>query len=608
MTAHRWFWHVQQYLTSNRPWIPGTIASVISVGLWQLGVWLPLEQFSYNALFKLRPALRWDERIAVIAIDEASLAQYGQFPWDRRRYVKLLQVLEKAKPAAIGFDIIWTDSSPVDEELAAAVKKTGNVVLAVAWDKEGQLLPPVPVIDQVAANAGQILHAASADGMSRQATLFVESLPSLGLAMLEVAKPQLDPSLRLPQPNAGEPLQKVWINWPGNTNAVPTYSFAEVSEGKIDPQVFTNRLVLVGHTGTGLDTIITPLNTTPPTSGVYLHAALIDNLLNRRLLERLPNRANFLILCLIGPISSWILFNRPLKQQILLGLALPPAWFAIALATVTGGNLWIPVAAPVGTVLLAGLGIQLREHYEKQQLMNLFALHVAPEMAELIWQRKDEIFENGELEAQELTATVLFMDIRNFTSISESLKPRELLAWLNLYLDTMAQCIMEHGGVIDKYIGDAIMAVFGIPFPHQLPQDIKRDATAAINASIAMHKRLRQLNQQFKVEGRPMIQFGIGIHTGPVVAGTVGGARRISYSVVGDTVNVAARLESMTKNLTADSPYKILLTDRTFSYICDRYRGQEVGEIQLRGKETETVVYTIAGYVSKRKKILKIER
>ncbi|MBD1936247.1 adenylate/guanylate cyclase domain-containing protein [Microcoleus sp. FACHB-68] len=595
MVVKSWIQRFQNYLAGNHPRFPGVVAAAVALGMSQLGYWQQLEQLGYNALFKIRPPIGWDEGIAVIAIDQASLQEYGQFPWPRARYTQLLQALKKSPPAAIGFDILFVAPSPLDAAMAQAIADQSNVVLSVAWDAEGKLLPPVPVLDKAAANVGHILHDPDKDGISRQATVFVESLPALAPAMLDVYKTRAGVQLALPKPVAGEKMPKVWINWPGTTQALPTYSFADIAEGRVDPSIFANKLVLIGPTATGIDPLRSPLNQNPPTSGVYLHAALIDNLLNKRLLQRTPEWADILLLLVIGAGTSWLLFNRQLKERVVIGFILPPAWFAVALTAFIWGNLWLSVAAPIGTILLAGLGVQLREQYEKQQLMNLFAQHVAPEMAEVIWERKEEIFENGELEAQELTATVLFMDIRGFTTISESLAPRELLTWLNLYLDAMASCIMEHGGVIDKYIGDAIMAVFGIPFPQAQEEDVKRDATAAIAASVAMHERLQVLNERFKEENRPLIRFGIGIHTGPVIAGTIGGAQRLSYSVLGDTVNVAARLEAMTKNLTSDSPYQILLTDRTFGYVSDLYAGQEFGAIQLRGKETETMVYSILG-------------
>ncbi|NJP08360.1 MAG: adenylate/guanylate cyclase domain-containing protein [Leptolyngbyaceae cyanobacterium RU_5_1] len=255
----------------------------------------------------------------------------------------------------------------------------------------------------------------------------------------------------------------------------------------------------------------------------------------------------------------------------------------------------MPVAAPIGTMLLTAAGLQLREQHEKQLLMTLFAKHLDPEMAEMIWQHRGEIAQAGEIYPQELVATVLFMDIRGFTSIAEKLEPRELLNWLNRYLDLMTGCIMEHKGVVDKYIGDGIMAVFGVPFPSTTIERIQQDAINAIAASLSMHQHLQGLNQCFQAEGKPLITIGIGIHTGSVVAGSVGGSQRMNYSVLGDTVNIAARLEAMNKNVLTDNPYNLLVTNETLSYLQDRYRTQLVGDIQLRGRKQRITVFSILG-------------
>lgn len=459
------------------------------------------------------------------------------------------------------------------------------------------LLEPVPVLDEAAKSVGHIYHQRDTDGISRRATVFIESMPLLGLATLQLKHGSIA-TTRFPElslARGGQAEQNAWINWPGKTEAVNTYSFVDVAEGRIDAKALEGKLVLVGFTATGLDPLSTPLNQSPPTAAVYLHAALMDNVLNDRLLRRLPVLAIILLLLVIGPVTSWLLFKCGPWGRIALILVLPLAWFALALVAFSIGHWWMPIAAPIGTILLAGSGVQLREQYEKQQLMSLFSKYVAPETAKMIWKRKAEIFENGKLEPQELTATVLFMDIRGFTTISENLRPRELLGWLNLYLDTMSRCIMNHDGVIDKYIGDAIMAVFGIPFAQTEYEAQQRDALNCIAASISMHEQLRQLNQRLQLEGKPLIEFGIGIHTGTVVAGSLGGNYRLNYSVVGDTVNVAARLEAMNKEVKSERPYNILVSDSTFAYVRDRYVGQDVGTIQLRGKKTATRVYSIAG-------------
>ena len=565
----------------------------MSVAMLQLGMWKPLEYLGYNTLFQIResgiwPNPGWDKRIAVIAIERHSLQEYGQFPWPRNRYAELLSALKKSPPTAVGFDILFLDPSPKDDILAAAIAANGKVVLASTIKEE-----PVASLKAAAAGVGHITHEADSDGISRESKIFLDGIPNFGLAMTHrynAANPQ-NPVL-LPQSNNMQ-AKKVWVNWPGKTKNLPTYAFVDVVQGRIPADALTNKLVLVGIVATGFDPISSPLDRN--TAGVYLYAALIDNLLNQRLLQRLPILVEMLLLFGIGPLTGWVLWNRGVRARIAIALGLPIIWIGAAAVLFGFFFWWVPIAAPIGTLILAGTALQLREQYEKQQLMRLFEKHVDPETAQLIWQRKAEIFEQGELEPQELTATVLFMDIRSFTSISEKMPPRDLLNWLNNYLEAMTDCIMDHGGVVDKYIGDAIMAVFGVPFCHSEYPEIQKDALNAVAACIAMHDKLHELNQQLRIDRKPLIKFGIGLHTGQLVAGTVGGSRRLNYSVIGDAVNVAARLEAMNKEIVSDSPFNLLVTGRTFAYVRDRYEGQKVGSIQLRGKKEETVVYAILG-------------
>ena len=585
--------NLRQYIITNPPWMTGALAGLMSVAMLQLGMWKPLEYLGYNTLFQIResgiwPNPGWDQRIAVIAIERHSLQEYGQFPWPRNRYAELLSALKKSPPTAVGFDILFLDPSPKDDILAAAIAANGKVVLASTIKEE-----PVASLKAAAAGVGHITHEADSDGISRESKIFLDGIPNFGLAMTHrynAANPQ-NPVL-LPQSNNRQ-AKKVWINWPGKTKNLPTYAFVDVVQGRIPADALTNKLVLVGIVATGFDPIASPFERN--TAGVYLYAALMDNLLNQRLLRRLPILVEMLLLFGIGPLTGWVLWNRGVRARIAIALGLPILWIGAAAVLFGFFFWWVPIAAPIGTLILAGTALQLREQYEKQQLMRLFEKHVDPETAQLIWQRKAEIFEQGELEPQELTATVLFMDIRSFTSISEKMPPRDLLNWLNNYLEAMTDCIMDHGGVVDKYIGDAIMAVFGVPFCHSEYPEIQKDALNAVAACIAMHDKLHELNQQLRVDRKPLIKFGIGLHTGQLVAGTVGGSRRLNYSVIGDAVNVAARLEAMNKEIVSDSPFNLLVTGRTFAYVRDRYEGQKVGSIQLRGKKEETVVYAILG-------------
>ena len=620
--------------------LPGIVAALCSISVGAVGGWNPIEQSGYNSLFKLREHLApqldqgWDERIVVIAIDEESRQQYGRFPWDRDRYTDLLKTLAPVQPAVVSFDILFPDESDQDDAFATAIAYSGNVTLAVGADAQGQTLDVSPTIQTQADgyfNTGYVNAIADADGISRWAWLYEGDFPSLSVATVEMydrilANTLVAPAVmeQLDQEQAREdrfpyetPIstvpssdQALWINWPGPllpvdvpsldthsaplapSGTLPVYSFADVLDETVDLSIFQNKIVLVGATLTGMDPLRTPFNYDPPTFGVYLHAAIIDNLLNNHFLHRPPQWSTAPLLLAIGIGTSLILGQRKLQGRLVLSVIIPVGWFIVTFLAFLG-HWWIPIAAPIGTVLITIIGFQWQEQLEKQQMMNLFSMHVAPEMAQLIWSRRDELLDEGQLQPQELTATVLFMDIRGFTSISEHMPSHDLITWLNQYFDVMTDCIMKQGGVVDKYIGDAIMAVFGIPFPRNNMAEIQEDAIAAVTASIDMIGELDQLNRELTAAGQPPIQIGIGIHTGMVTAGSVGNRRRVNYSVFGDTVNTAARLESMTKTLPADSPYRILMSETTFSHVYKQYAGKAFGLMKLKGRESQTMTYTL---------------
>ncbi|MEH2321888.1 adenylate/guanylate cyclase domain-containing protein [Nostoc sp.] len=388
--------------------------------------------------------------------------------------------------------------------------------------------------------------------------------------------------------------KSVWINWVAPTQKIPTYSFADVLQKKIDIAKLKNKIVLVGLTATGTnDPLKTPFEQTVPTSGIYIHAAILDNLLNQRFLRKLPWQFELLLLLIVGITGTIILTPQKFYQRILLLGLLPLIWFSLSVLALATTNLWLPTAAPIGTILLAGLSVQWQEQKEKQQLMSLFASHVSQETAALIWQNRTEIFQNGQLDAKEMVVTVLFSDIRSFTTISEGMKPQELLKWLNTYLGAMAECVHEHDGVIDKYIGDAVMAVFGIPFAHTQADEIQQDAINAVSAAMAMQEKLILLNKKLEQLGQPTIHIGIGIHTGLVVVGSIGGSQRLNYSVLGDAVNVAARLEQLNKNTQEGNPNNILVSETTYQMIKDNFYTQEVQKLKLRGRQKLTMVYCV---------------
>jgi adenylate cyclase len=214
--------------------------------------------------------------------------------------------------------------------------------------------------------------------------------------------------------------------------------------------------------------------------------------------------------------------------------------------------------------------------HERDRLKETLGKYVSREIAERILQKSD-------LGGEAVQVTVLFSDIRSFTSFSEQMDPKGVLDFLNTYFHDMVESVLQHQGVVDKFIGDAVMAVYGAPDP------APDDALRAVRTALDMRRRLEGLNQRFRVGGLPEIRIGIGVHTGRVVAGNIGHEERREYTVIGDAVNLAARLESMTKELSVD----ILISEDTYQAVAGHVEAEALKKTQIKGRRQEVMVYRL---------------
>jgi adenylate cyclase len=242
--------------------------------------------------------------------------------------------------------------------------------------------------------------------------------------------------------------------------------------------------------------------------------------------------------------------------------------------------------------MLAYLSNQDKQH--RAVLMQIFSKHVSKDVAEAIWNEREQYLNEGRLVPQRLTATVLFTDLQGFTSVSEQMAPTDLMNWLNQYMETMVNIVeKEYNGQVNKFIGDAIMAVFGVPIPSITPEAIAGDAINAVACALAMRNEMARLCQIWQSQGLPLIRMRVGIFTGPVIVGSLGSVERQEYTVLGDTVNTASRLESYDKTLDADNICRILIGDSTLQYIGNQLQIEPVGEVSLKGKQTKLTIYRV---------------
>jgi len=231
--------------------------------------------------------------------------------------------------------------------------------------------------------------------------------------------------------------------------------------------------------------------------------------------------------------------------------------------------------------------------------MQLFSKHVSPEVAEAAWNQREEFLVAGRPRPQKLTATVMFTDLAGFSTVSEKMDPQTLMDWVNGYMEAIATLVMDHGGLVDDYFGDGIKADFGVPLPRKTDDEIRRDAVNAVNCALAMEKVLMRLNTSHLKKTLPALRMRIGICTGSVVAGSLGSTHRLKYTTVGDTVNIASRLESFDKSLvlpnSATSPCRILVSDATVQWLRGEFETLPIGQIRLKGKDQTVTAYALLG-------------
>ena len=350
----------------------------------------------------------------------------------------------------------------------------------------------------------------------------------------------------------------------------------------VDPATFKNRLVVVGASASGTyDVFSTPFGL--PAPGAEIHANAIDALLRARTLRPLAmvpggiaaTFAGALVVGLSGAlVSPWVL---AVIATIVSGIMVWASvqWFA--------GGLWTPLVQPLIAIGLAFVG-QLAWQYfvegrEKRQVKRLFSRYVPKD----VYEQLIDDPARAALGGRRRTMTVLFSDVRGFTAMSEKATPEEVVGQLNEYFSRMVQVLFEYRGTLDKFVGDMVMGLFGAPL------DDPDHAEHAVQAALAMTRALEDLNAGWAAAGRPLLDIGIGISTGDMVAGNIGSDTIMSYTVIGDTVNLGARLESLNK----DYGTRIIISEATRAAIKGRYDIRPLGEVTVKGKSRPVAIYEV---------------
>ena len=379
-------------------------------------------------------------------------------------------------------------------------------------------------------------------------------------------------------------LGRVVVNFHGPGYTYPHYSLADVVEKKISPDVFAGKIVLVGATATGIG----DLRTTPygglDYPGVEIHANVIDCILHQSFFYRGAKQtlADVLLIFFFGiPLGIWMALVSP--RWMWFGAFLIAPLVAVDYFAFLHGwwlNFGVPAITLSGNVLLVSLYRALFEEKEKRRVRSAFGQYLSPEVIRRL------LVNPSLVEPKKTEITVMFSDIRGFTTISEKLDAQDLALFLNQYLSDMTGLVFEHHGTLDKYIGDAVMAFWGAPFEES------GHAARACNTALKMMDRVCEMQKKWEAEGKPHLDIGIGLNTGVASVGNMGSALRYGYTALGDTVNLSSRLEGLNK----DYGTHILVNQTTYAAAQDDgFVFRELDLIRVKGKLQPVVIYELIG-------------
>ncbi len=570
--------------------------------------------------------------VVIVAVDDTSLDSIGRWPWSRTTMAQLIDRITDAGAAVIGLDLVQSEAAAGDEVFLDSVGKSKRTVLgyyfdfnqtdaaslatristySLVWNSPSDpsqmtvhagtsIRRNLPALTEAARGLGYFNFIPDADGSYRRVPLTVRvgdsfALP-LSLAMLHVYRPQWNLGLRfrdsfvesvqlgpttIPVAENGEML----INYRGPGKTFPHVSASAILSGTVAPDVLRDKLVLVGVTATAVaDVRVAPFDSFMP--GVEIHANVIDSILRNDFLWSATSRVtaieSILILILALALGLCLSFARGVYGFVA-ALAFAAAYDAGSQQLFLRTGICLSTVFPMLAIGLTYGGVSVQhfvaEERAKRQTRNALERYVPPAVARLVSNKPELLALGGE--TRELT--VMFLDIRGFTTISERMRerPQELVALLNTFLDAMTVVIFDHGGTLDKYIGDEIMAFWGAPLPQA------DHAARACRCAVALLARLEELNGDFVKRGWPTLDIGIGINSGTMVVGNMGSSLRLSYSVVGDNVNLAARLEGLNKKYGT----RIIASAATIESADVVVR--EVDVVRVKGKDQAVHVFEI---------------
>jgi adenylate cyclase len=543
-----------------------------------------LEYTTVNERFNVRGQQKPPSDVVVVAIDDKSFEELNtRWPFRRKLHAQVIRNLTRAGAKVIAYDVQFTEADADhpgdDDKLIEAVRAQPKAVMATTEvDPNGKtrIFGGALGLRYSRAIPSNSNYKNDSDGRIRHVAFKIDRLETFPLA---AARAQRDGRLDLPKGNSA------WIDYKGDTPSLRRISFSNVYHGDFPDSAVKGKVVVVGATVPSLQDLH-PTSTTGSglMPGPEIQASAVVTALEGFPLEDAPPWVSIVALVLLGVLAP--LAALRLRIFVALGIgALGVAAFLVGAQLAFNDGLMLtvvyPVVAGIGALLVAAGVHGVTVAFEREQARDAFARFVPESVVDEVLRSAD----GARLGGVQREGTVMFSDLRGFTSFAETLEPAVVIGSLNRYLTAMSEAILDHGGTLVAYMGDGIMAVFGAP----LAQDDHADR--ALAAAREMLDRLEGFNAWLRQEGlHEGFKMGIGLNSGQVMSGHVGSERRLEYTALGDTTNTAARLEGMTKG----TPYQLYVADSTRSRLREPADDLvEVGEFEVRGRTATVKLWSL---------------
>ena len=548
-----------------------------------------------------------NKKIYIIGIDDKTLEQYGPVnTWSREIPAKLVSLLNGAdnvRPAVIGFDVIYSEEADreADDSFAKVCGEAGNVVAAISFSfkeqpetgEDGRIIYNPYYVDYVIEPYDSLKSEVvcgfantfvDTDGYVRQAMAYLDHegtrIYSLSSQLYKIYQESRGEEAVFPAVYGRN--NRFYFTYSGKAGGYSVVSMADVLDGTVDPAIFQDAIVLVGAYAVGMqDSYMPAIAHNSQMYGVEIHANIIEALLEGR--TQLP--VSPLLYALAAAVLCGVFYVCSEKLRMLYSTMILAVLFVldVIVAKVMYAGGWIVPTVLLPVCLLVIYLVQMVRRYlaeimRRRRVINVFKQYVAPQVVDKISKDKDfELVIGGE----NRHIAVLFVDIRGFTTMSESLRPEEVVEILNEYLGLTTQAIFDNGGTLDKFVGDATMAVFNAPF------DLDDYIFRAVCTAWDMQAGAEEIAEKFRKRYGKSVSFWIGVNCGNAVVGNIGCDFRMDYTAIGDTVNTAARLESNAR------PGQILISREVYEAVKDRVTVTPIGEIPLKGKTQGVFVYQV---------------